>query len=289
MRSPSLHLLAAVVTIICAGRPACSQDGQLAVLNINALGATEHPLAVYTAELETLRDHRTLRSSEFPQDGTLRFGSVPFADYRLTIVDGGGTLVYQRLITVSQLTSTIMVALSKQEILRPPSGSVAMRQLQHPPGRKAIQAVVAAQKSYDAGDYALAGAQLRKVIQISPNYAQAHSDLAVLLIRMGLSEQAMAEIRHSVEIAGPNAGSLSIMALAQYYLELYSDAMQSARRALLLDPDYNPAHYLLGVLLARDSRTATQALPHLERAARTIADARLNLLALQKALRHDSK
>ena len=131
MENRSLRLaVAAVVIIIGAGRHARSQDGQLAVLNINLLGASEHPLSVYAAELETVRDHRTLRSSEFPQDGTLRFGTVPLGDYRLTIVDGSGTLVYQGSITVVQPTSTIAVALSKQEILRPPSGAISVRQLQ---------------------------------------------------------------------------------------------------------------------------------------------------------------
>jgi tetratricopeptide (TPR) repeat protein len=111
-----------------------------------------------------------------------------------------------------------------------------------------------------------------------------HGLLGAVPIRLGLYEQALNEINQAMNIAGPNARYLSNMALADYKLGRYADSIDAARMALRLDSNYNPAHYVLGVTLARDRRTMPESVPHLELAARTIPSAKAVLAMVQKVL-----
>jgi tetratricopeptide (TPR) repeat protein len=101
---------------------------------------------------------------------------------------------------------------------------------------------------------------------------------------LGHYEQALNDITQAMMNAGPNARDLSNMALADYNLGRYADSVEAARRALRLDSNYGPAHYVLGATLAMDRRTMAESVPHLELAARSIASAKAILMIVQKAL-----
>jgi hypothetical protein len=62
----------------------------------------------------------------------------------------------------------------------------------------------------------------------------------------------------------------------------YGDSVEAARWALRLEPNYEPAHFVLGATLAMDRRTMPESVPHLERAARTIPVAKAVLMIVQK-------
>jgi tetratricopeptide (TPR) repeat protein len=279
-------ILLAVASIVSAGPVARSQDGQYFEIRIEVLRPTGPVIPTCSAELERMQDHQKAGPVDLSLDGIFRFSKVPAGDYRLTIVDGRGSPLHQQTLTIDSRTSTIVVRLPivMESVERPPSGTVSLRQLNHPPGKKALRAARASQKLFDAGDLEGAVGELTKAVQLSPDYAEAYSDLGALHIKLGLYEQAMAEIARALQIAGPNARDLSNRALAQYRLQRYADAQQSAQSALSLAPEYAPAHYMLGIVLATDRRTLAEALPHLERAAKTIAAAGISLMAVRKAL-----
>jgi len=235
-------------------------------------------------ELEGLPHRGRIASAELPEDGYLRFSNIPYGDYRLRIVDGIGVRVHEEVIVVGQQSLPIFVRLPKEPVQRSLPGTVSVSQLQHPVRKKAWQAFAASNKFFDAGDFDRAAVELRKALQISPGYAEAYGNLAVLHIRIGLYEQALGDIAHALEIAGPNARYLSDKALAEYRLGRYAESMQSARLALHLDPHCNPAHYMLGVVLAVDPHTMAESVPHLELAAQTIASAKAILTVVRKAL-----
>ena len=104
---------------------------------------------------------------------------------------------------------------------------------------------------------------------------------------MGHYVQALSEISQAMSVAGPNARDLSNQALAYYNLEDYSASMKAARWALRLNPDYDPAHFVLGATLAIDKRTMAESVPHLEWAARTIMSARAILAIVQQTIGQD--
>jgi tetratricopeptide (TPR) repeat protein len=164
------------------------------------------------------------------------------------------------------------------------SGTVSVSQLRQPIRQSALRSFRASQKLFEKGANERAVHELENAIRASPGYADAYSSLAAVHIKMRLYGQALNEIAKAMSIAGPNARDLSNMALAYYNLERYGDSVEAARRALRLEPDYDPAHFVLGATLAMDRRTMPEAVPHLERAARTITTAKAILTVVQEAL-----
>jgi tetratricopeptide (TPR) repeat protein len=278
------HFMIATIVVVCTTGVMRSQDGQLTQLRIEVMAGGGGLLPKYRAGLEGLQNRKNFGSAELDPDGVWRFRDVPYGEYKLTIVEGPAGPVYEQMITVGPQTLTIMVRLPWSETPRPPSGTVSLWQLRNPIPKKALQVFSASQKFFDAGDYDSAAKELQKAIRISPSYAEAYSALAAIHIKLGLYEEAISEISRAEGISGPNARDRSNLALAEYKLERYADSAQSARSALRLDPNHNPAHYVLGVVLARDRRTMEESVPHLERAGQTIEGARATLSLVLKTL-----
>jgi tetratricopeptide (TPR) repeat protein len=254
-------------------------------IEIMSIGAGARPK--YSASLERLQDHRRVGSADLAPDGVLRFRDVPYGEYRLTISGGDGTLVYEQGLVVNSSTHAVMLNLPVTITSSSVSGTVSLSQLRQPIQKKALSSFRASQKLFDRGDYEGAVKELERAITASPEYADAYATLGAVHIKLGLYGQALNEITQAMNIAGPNARYLSNMALADYKLGRYADSVEAARRALLLDSNYNPAHYILGVTLAMDRRTMPESVPHLELAARTISSAKAVLIIVQKALSRD--
>ncbi len=238
----------------------------------------------YTCELDESNSHQRFAVEVLRADSTFSFRSVPYGDYRLTIMDGHNNEVYQDVVTVPPHYGPMIVQLSKPKVERPPSGPVSLSQLQHPPSRKAFSAMVAAQRFSEAGDYPHAAEELQKAVRLSPDYADAHWNLAAQYIRMAQYSRAVEESHRALELAKPGPKQLCNLAFAQMQLAHYDEATESARASLRLDSTYAQAHFVLGTLLARDGKTLREALPHLELAARTLPSAAKVLELARKGL-----
>lgn len=272
------------VAVLMTG--AVGSDETLPELRIQILaggGTTQE----YSASIEPIRDHLPIRSAILPTDGVWRFRDVPYGEYRLTIVRGDGSPVYQQGITVNSQTSTIMLSLPVKMTSLSVSGTVSVGQLLHPISKKAVNSFKASQKLIEKGDFEQAARELEKAVAVSPGYADAYGSLAAVHIQMGRYVQALTEISQAISAAGPNARDLSNQALAYYHIENYADAIKAARWALRLNQNYDPAHFILGTTLALDKRTIAESVPHLEQAARTIPRAKAILAIVQKALSQD--
>ena len=283
MRTAVNYVTAAVI-VACGSLPARSQDAQVSALTIQLVGQLDRPLTDYRAELASVNSSEKIRSAAVLPDHTVRLADVPYGDYWLTIFDESGAQARQQMITVSRSSSSVVLRLPEKEGVRPPGGPISVSQLRNPPPKKALRRVAASQKFFDAGDYDRAAAELNQALQICPTYADAYSNLAIVHLRTGLYEQALADVSRALELGGPNARDLSNRALTEYQLRRYAEAAQSAQSALHLDPNYDTAHYVLGVVLAMDRSRLAEALPHLERAARTFPSANASLSAVRKAL-----
>jgi tetratricopeptide (TPR) repeat protein len=172
---------------------------------------------------------------------------------------------------------------------RPPSGPVSVTQLQHPPARKAFGAFMAAQRFSEAGQFEKAAAELEKAIRISPEYAEAYTNLAAQHARMGRYAEAIGDATRAMQLTKPNAIDLSNLAYAQYMLKRYGEAVESARTAVRLDPASDKAQYLLGTLLVMRRSTLREGVAHLQRALPSIPAARTNLDLARRQLEKEAE
>jgi tetratricopeptide (TPR) repeat protein len=122
-------------------------------------------------------------------------------------------------------------------------------------------------------------------VRISPEFADAYTNLAVQHMRMDRYQEAAGETVRAIEIAGPSPQRLCNLSYAQAHLGRREDALASVRAALRMDAGYPQAHLILGTILAADRRTLTEAIPHLERAAQSMPVAQGVLERAREALR----
>lgn len=236
----------------------------------------------YTVELVDSH-HATAATADVQPDGTFEFRRVSGGEYQLRVSDGRGQELYRSSVRTGD-PGDIEVRMPEEKTERPPSGGVSVSQLLHPPDRKAVACAKEAGKFSQAGQYAKAAAELEKAVRISPDYADAHLNLGVQYLHLERYQEALDELQHALRIAPPTALALSNMAYAQHQLARYAEAIQSARESLRLDSGYLPAHYILGIVLARTGQSIPEALSHLEKAADAFPSARVNLARLRSEL-----
>jgi tetratricopeptide (TPR) repeat protein len=89
----------------------------------------------------------------------------------------------------------MVIRLRGDDAARPISGTISVRELQHPPSRKAYNAIVQAQKFSEAGDFAKAAGWLEKAIALSPDFADGHTNLGAQYIRLLNSTGSISPVR----------------------------------------------------------------------------------------------
>jgi hypothetical protein len=142
-------------------------------------------------------------------DGSFEFRDIASGDYVLRVTDGFGLTVCREFVTIRDHMPELEVHLPERESngAGAGAGTVSVTQLMHPPDKKAVQAFKSALRFSSAGKYEDASSELEKAIHISPEFAEAHSNLAVQYFRLGRFEESIAESTHAIQIggAGPTA------------------------------------------------------------------------------------
>jgi len=278
-----LRLLFALAVLVALRVPGRSQSPVLASLR-GEIHSDQVFLQGYFVELYDVMNRRGVDHEYVHSDGSFAFRNVPYGDYEVRVTNSGGEVVQQQFVAVNANMSPVELRLPRERIQRPPSGPVSLTQLKHPPSRKAFGAFVAAQRFSEAGQYEKAAGELEKAIQISPEYAEAYTNLAAQYVRIGRYEDAINDAKRAMELTRPNAADLCNMAFALYRLQRYPEALDSARTAVRLEPGNDKAHYLLGTLLVTNGRTLREGITHLERAVQSVPAAQANLDKAKKAL-----
>jgi tetratricopeptide (TPR) repeat protein len=272
-----LRLLSALAIWISLGVPGRPQGLALPSLRGEVHSERQALLNEYFVVLYSVHGNRETDNTEVRFDGTFVFRNVSYGDYQIRITNGFGDILHQEFVTVGEHSPPLDIRLPKERIERPPSGPVSVTHLHHPPDRKALGAFVAAQKFSETGQFEKAAAELEKAIRISPEYAEAYTNLAAQHARMGRYAEAVGDATRAMELTKPNAIDLSNLAYAQYRLKRYGEAVQSARTAVRLDPANDKAQYMLGSLLVMEWSTLREGIAHLERALPSIPAAKTNL------------
>lgn len=238
----------------------------------------------YLVDLYDVLNHREIDHSFVHADGGFDFHNVPYGDYQIRVSRSNGEIVLMQQVAVSSTTPPIELILPREQVNRPPSGPVSVTQLKHPPARKAFAAFVAAQRLSESGQYEKAAGELEKAIRISPEYAEAYTNLAVQQARLGHFEEALRDCQRAMELTRPNAANLSNMAYALFRLRRYPEAVVAARTAVRLEPGNDKARYMLGTLLVMDWRTIREGITQLERVTGSVPAAQANLDVAKRML-----
>ncbi len=159
-------------------------------------------------------------------------------------------------------------------VARPVSGQISLRELQHPPSKNAIRAIMAASRLSESAQYQKAAQKLEEAIRESPDFAAAHSNLAAQKLRMGFYEEGLEECDRALRIAGPNQIDLTNRGFALFGLGRNREAEEVLRAAIRMNAANPRPHIVLGQVLAARPETRAEALMHLDRAADEIPAAR---------------
>ena len=91
-------------------------------------------------------------------------------------------------------------------------------------------------------DWLGAERELRRAIELKPDYAEAHHDYGNLLNSMGRIDEGLAEVKRAYEL-DPVSAEIS-NSLASHYVcaRRYDQAIDEARKTLELDPNFLEAH-----------------------------------------------
>ena len=154
----------------------------------------------------------------------------------------------------------------------PGDDQVSVYALRHKPPGKAIRAFSHGLKEAGAGDLTRAAHDFARTVAIDPDYAEAHGNLGVMYLNLGLPDQAALEFRRAIELDPRSSVSHSNLALALIQLKRLEDAEPEARTAVDLDHSNVKARYLLGLLWALHPETLGRAAENLQYAARQMPE-----------------
>jgi hypothetical protein len=278
-----VRVFLALSAVLCAAGPArpFMNNEQEATVVKGEIETSQPIVNGYTIQLYDVSRHSTLSTAEIRSDGEFEFHQMPYGSYLVTVTNARGESVYQGSVDVGARQAPFIIRLPNEEKPRPVSGTISVKQLQHPPTRKAYEALLAAQRFAEAGDNEKAVDTIERAIAISPDYADAWVNLGARHIGMGRYREAIVETRHAIELAGPSSMTLDNIAFAQSMLGSQAEARQSAEEALRLKPDDAHAHYILGLVLYLSHGPNQEAVRHLQLAAPTILGARETLAKIQ--------
>jgi tetratricopeptide (TPR) repeat protein len=276
MRACALLLSAAALWFVPTPAKSQTNSGDVATLKGQIDGRYTQGL---TVQLYDISRHETFKTSEIRGDGAFEFRGAAPGPYLLTVTSEQGETVYQSSVSVGGPgMPPVIIHLSEgmtgRAASQPLTGAISVRQLQHPPTRKALNAAVRAQRFSAARDYSKAAAALEKAVALSPDYADAHTNLGAMYFRLGRYHDSIAETERSIAIGGATAPKLCNLAFAQLLLADDANALDAARFALKLQPEDPHAHFIVGLVLFLSHGAVDEVKSHLEFAARTLPEAR---------------
>ncbi|HUB34850.1 MAG TPA: tetratricopeptide repeat protein [Bryobacteraceae bacterium] len=273
MRRFALGAFAAVVVLGHLAAAVVAPDTHLYEVAGVLHGNPETAVLGYEIQLTGVMMMNQSWSTSTDATGDFHFSSVPAGTYLLHVKNGYGIEVQQQLVEVHD-GQFLDVQLPGRSPKDRPGGVVSLRELEHPPAPKAVAAAADGTRLARSGNVPKAVEKYRKAIEISPDYALAHSALAVQYIRLREYQPARAEISKSMEIRGQNPTDLCNLAYVDAVERRFPEAIGTLRTALRLNPGYAGAHFLLGSILVTEPATAAEGLQHLRQAAMEIPAAR---------------
>ncbi len=102
------------------------------------------------------------------------------------------------------------------------------------------------------GDYEKAIEACRRAIDLDPEYGNPYNDIGAYLIELGRAEEAIPWLKRALAVRNFEVPHFAHLNMARAYLALgrFFEALESANRALDIDPGYRPTHEVRHQILA---------------------------------------
>ncbi len=245
----------------------------------------QNPLVLADYSIQLLDSNRTLVATAFGDTlGAFSFRGIQSGHYLARLVDGTGYVVREEMVTLDGVSRSVELMAPQPQQAHAAAASISMRQLRNPPSKAAMKAFVASQKYSEAAQNQQAATALEKAIKLSPEFAEAHTNLAAQYMRLGEFKKAYEQATLGMEIAGPNTKDLTNLAAAAWALGRTAEALDRAQAAIRLDQGAMGAHYIVGSLLIGRPATVQEGLHHLELAAEKFPSAAQKLAVIRQTL-----
>ena len=147
--------------------------------------------------------------------------------------------------------------------------TISIEELQQRSQSKARGVFEDAKIAAQQGDHAHAIKLFEKVLKIDPVFSDARNDLAVELIVSGQTERAMEQLRYLMQITPHFMMAYTNLGAILCHQKKYADAEAVLRRALTVDANSPRANLLLAISLHEQGRHGAETRNALETAAKT--------------------
>jgi TolB-like protein/Tfp pilus assembly protein PilF len=97
-------------------------------------------------------------------------------------------------------------------------------------------------------DWATAGREYKRALELNPNSASVHSAYSFYLIKQGQISESIAEIGRDLELDPVSSRSFSNAGFIYYFAHRYDDALVQMKRARALEPDPAAFYFPFGVI-----------------------------------------
>jgi tetratricopeptide (TPR) repeat protein len=239
--STKFPLILAFTVCACAQVP--FEDG----VSVNGeVRGSSLALAPLYVELSSPKAHAFIDRSPLDSDGRFHFDHVPPGNYNVRVLTGTSEdAVVEESHRFDTFNSQFTMDLPPRPEPRPISGTVSLRQLQHPVSKKAVRAFAEAQRYSQAHDTSNAAAKLEEALRIDPEFREAHINLGVQYARARRYSESLAQLETALKIGPPEAMVYANLAWVHAALHQFSEAEVFARKAISLEPGNASAQYLL--------------------------------------------
>jgi tetratricopeptide (TPR) repeat protein len=133
---------------------------------------------------------------------------------------------------VTRVVAALMVALAVVHM----QPSVVAAGLQSPEPDIVTPLFASAVKAQQAGDFAKAEADYKKVLDLQPRHFEALANLGVVLVNLGRFDEAIASYRKALELSYLNGPLRLNLALAYYKAARYAEALPEFDKVLQISP-----------------------------------------------------
>jgi serine/threonine-protein kinase len=105
-------------------------------------------------------------------------------------------------------------------------------------------------------DWPAAERELRRAVELNPNYAPAHEFLGWFLVLMGRTGEGLDHNRRSVALDPLSLENAALLGWDLYFARHYDDAVAETRKAMDLDPECGFCYFILGQAYVQQGRFA---------------------------------
>jgi tetratricopeptide (TPR) repeat protein len=246
------------------GAKRCQIWGQIA----GASGRLQEGLDIELTGSEKSANQRVRATA----NGNFELRAVPPGEYQFRIVDRSGKVLHQQTQWLGDKPESVLLLVPDQQAELAGKYAVSFAQLQRRTPNRAWKAFREAHKAGAAGDLTRCIQRLGEALSIDPDFAEAHSDLAAILARVGRTDEALGHAQTAFRLNPrlPEAGANFALLLAS--LKKYPEA-EIAARQLLNASSYAPG--VLAISLIGQKRNLGEALTVLDESALEIPFVRL--------------